>query len=139
MKHMFVSMCCQAFKEIFCPSHMPKKKKNLIIRQCPLDDLPAHLLTDPEANQSLQTVWSHQPFSRPFVLTRREPVLHFTGTECSVSAPSPRQPQTPSSPLTPAMGWWEPCRKGVILQCDNVGPEACRDRKLRERKEIICA
>lgn len=35
-------------------------------------------------------------------------------------SPSPRHPLTPCRPLTSAMGWLEPCWKGVILQRDNV-------------------
>lgn len=94
----------------------------------------SRLLTDTEANQNLQTMWSHQPFSSLFVLSRREPVLHFSGTECSFSAPRPRHPLTPARPLTSAMEWWELRRKGAILQCDSV-----LLRAWRERKEIICA
>lgn len=81
----------------------------------PLD----YILTNTKANQILQTAWSHQAFSSLFVLSRRTPVLHFTGTECSFPATSPLQPPWLHLTLTSWDGVMG-AKKVWFLQSDNV-------------------
>lgn len=52
-----------------------------------------------------------------FVLSRREPVLHFSGTECSLSAPSPCHPPTTSFTLWP-LQWGDGSHVGKVSFCN---------------------